>query len=141
MKTLELLGKELFKIVEKNKFQKINCKFQDKLNLDIKNITSSRKTLTLTDKTSNFYKVTIDKYEQLLHNSITKIYKKSNSNIIKIINDQCKKIANKKNLLDKIQVNGKEEYLITLKDHKPNFENNATTRLINQAKNEIERIS
>ena len=35
----------------------------------------------------------------------------------------------------------KKECFITLKDHKPNFENNATTRLINPAKNEIGRIS
>ena len=30
---------------------------------------------------------------------------------------------------------------IALKDHKPNFENNATVTLINPAKNEIGRIS
>ena len=141
MKTLELLEKDLFKMLEKTKFRKINCEFQDKLNSNIKDITSSRKTLTPTDKTSNLYKITKEKYKQLLHNSITKIYKKSNSNIIKIINDQCKKIANKKNIHGRIKVKGKEECLITLKDHKLNFENNATTRLINQAKNEIERIS
>ena len=35
----------------------------------------------------------------------------------------------------------KKECFITLKDHKPNFENNATTRLINLAKNETGRIS
>ena len=34
-----------------------------------------------------------------------------------------------------------EKYFVILKDHKLKFENDATTRLINQAKNEIERIS
>lgn len=46
-------------------------------------------------------------------------------------------------MLDKIQVNGKEKCFMTLKDHKPNFENNATARLvrlIDAAKNEITRI-
>ena len=141
MKLLELFEKDLFKIVEKIKFRKINCEFQDKLNSDIKGIKSSRKTLTPADKTSNFYKITKEKYEQLLHNSITKTYKKANSNVTKTINEQGKKIANKKNILDRIQVNGKEECFITLKDHKPNFENNVTARLINPAKNEIGRIS
>ena len=60
MKLLELFEKGLFKIVEK-KFRKINCEFQDKLNLDIKNIASSKKTLTPADKTSNFYKITKEK--------------------------------------------------------------------------------
>ena len=107
----------------------------------IKGIKSSRKTLTPADKTSNFYKITKEKYEQLLHNSITKTYKKANSNVTKAINEQGKKLANKKNIHDRIQVNSKEECFITLKDHKPNFENNAMARLINPAKNEIGRIN
>ena len=57
------------------------------------------------------------------------------------INEQGKKITNKKNILGRIQVNGKEECSITLKDRKPNFENNATARLINPVKKEIRRIS
>ena len=72
MKLLELFEKDLFKIVKIIKFRKINCEFQDKINSDIKDIKLSRKTLTPADKTSNFYKVTEGKYEQLLHNSITK---------------------------------------------------------------------
>ena len=35
MKLLELFEKDLLKIVEKIKFRKINCEFQDKLNTDI----------------------------------------------------------------------------------------------------------
>ena len=54
---------------------------------------------------------------------------------------KVRKTANKKNILDKIQVNSKEECFITLKNHKPNFENNATGKLINPAKNEIGRVS
>ena len=131
----------LDKIVENIKFRKINCEFQDKINSDIKNIKSSKKMLTPADKTSNFYKLNKWKYEQLLHNSITKTYKKAKANITKTINEQGKKIANTKIILDRIQVNGKEECFITLKDHKPQFENNATARLVNPAKNEIGRLS
>ena len=76
-----------------------------------------------------------------IKNSINKNYKKAISNISKTINEQGKKMANKKNILDRIQVNGKEECFVTLKDHKPSFENNATARLISQAKNEIRRMS
>ena len=38
-------------------------------------------------------------------------------------------------------VNGKHNCFITLKDHKPNFQNNTTVRLLNPAKNELGRIS
>ena len=51
----------------------------------MKGIKSSRKTLTPADKTPNFYKITKEKYDQLLHNSITKTYKEENSNITKTI--------------------------------------------------------
>lgn len=52
-----------------------------------------------------------------------------------------KKVAYKKDILNVIQVNGKEECFTRLKDHKLNFENNANTRLINSAKHEIGRLS
>ena len=55
MKLLEPFEKDLYKIVEKIKFRKINWEFQDKLNLYVKDITSPKKTLTLADKTPNFY--------------------------------------------------------------------------------------
>ena len=102
MKLLELFEKDLFKIVEKIKFQKINCEFQDKPNSDIKVIKSSRKTLTPAVKASNFYKITKEKYEQLLHNSITKTYKEENSNITKTIRETSlteSKTTVKKNVL------------------------------------------
>ena len=38
-------------------------------------------------------------------------------------------------------VNGKQNCFITLKDHKPNFQNNPTVRLLNTAKTELGRIS
>ena len=37
--------------------------------------------------------------------------------------------------------NDKQNCLITLKDHKPNFQNRPTVRLLNPAKNELGRIS
>ena len=141
-KLLDNFEKDLYQLVNKIKFKKVSCDFQSKLKEDIKEISSSNKTLTPADKTSNYYRLTTEKYNELLQNSITKTYKKArNSNISKVINEQGKKIANKKDVLDRIKINGEEESYITLKDHKPNFLHNPTTRLINPAKNEIGRIS
>ena len=52
-----------------------------------------------------------------------------------------KRIAIKIDILDIIQVNGKEECFKALKDRKLNFESDATARLIKPAENEISRIS
>ena len=49
MKLLGLLERDLFKIAEKIKFRKINCELQDKINSDIKDVKSSRKTLIPAD--------------------------------------------------------------------------------------------
>ena len=38
-------------------------------------------------------------------------------------------------------VNGKQNCFITLKDHKPNFQNNPSVRLLNPAIKELDRIS
>ena len=40
-----------------------------------------------------------------------------------------------------MDINSKNIFFITLKDHKENFLNNPTVGLINQAKNELGRIS
>ena len=47
----------------------------------------------------------------------------------------------KAGILSRMDQNGTNNCFITLKDHKENFQNNPTTRLINPAKNEVGRIS
>ena len=44
-------------------------------------------------------------------------------------------------VLNRLEVNGENNSFITLKDHKENFNNNPTVRLINPAKNELGHIS
>ena len=51
------------------------------------------------------------------------------------------KFAKKAKVLERMDKNGSNSCFITLKDHKENFQNNPTNRLINPAKNEIGRIS
>ena len=52
-----------------------------------------------------------------------------------------KNIPKNKEVIKTMFVNGKQDCFITLKDHKPNFQNNPTVRLLNPAKNELSRIS
>ena len=44
-------------------------------------------------------------------------------------------------VLDRMKINGENNCFLTLKDHKENFNNNPTVRLINPAKNELGRMS
>ena len=93
---LESFEKDLLKLVPKIEFRKIRCEFQEKLNMTIKNIKVSSKLLKHVGNTSNIYKLT-KKDRQLLLNSTTKTYKKTNPNVEKsIMENKAKKIANKK---------------------------------------------
>ena len=132
----------LIKLVKNIRFQKVDNKFQRTLAKDLKNIRSSKKTTTAADKTSNMYRLSKEEYLNLLQNSITSKYKKTDKNTTININKEGIKHAKKASIIDRIEFNSTDNSFITLKkDHKENFLNQPTTRLLNPAKNEIGRIS
>ena len=77
----------------------------------------------------------------MIKNAITSKYKKTSDNIKKQINIDGKKILRNREVLNRLEINGENNSFITLKDHKENFNNNPTVRLINPAKNELGHIS
>ena len=78
------------------------------------------------DKTTNFYKMEQNTYNQLLDVNVTKGYKKAPPTTEKDITLQDKTIATKLELDDRIDIITQKQAFITLKDHKPNFQNNST---------------
>ena len=139
VKELSRFEEDLWKLVNIIKFHRFNCKFQKKLK-DVIKIKLATTTFTQADKTSNMYKMHEDEYKRLLHNSVASNYKKTYKEVTKEINTDSKRIAKEKGVLDRMEINGTSSCFITLKDHKDNFQNNPTTRLINPAKNVIGRI-
>ena len=134
--------KRLLSMIENIKFKKVKCWFQRKLSSDIQtNIKKSSDLLIPADKTSNFYKMDSTAYNGLLQKNITKTYKKVSPNTTTSIELEAKEIAKRLDLDDRVNTTAKREAFITLKDHKPNFVNNPTCRLINPAKSEIGKIS
>ena len=89
------------------------------------------------DKTTNYYKTAPEDYMTLVNKNVTKTYKKTNPNVPDIITLEDKKIAEKIELADRIEVSASRDSFNTLKDHKPDFINNPTCRLINPSKSEI----
>ena len=94
-----------------------------------------------TGKTSNLYELDKTQHEKLIQNSITTFYKKASKEIIYNINQEAKAIATQLNIQDRAECIAERQVFISLKDHKENFANNPTCRLINPAKSEIGRIS
>ena len=69
------------------------------------------------------------------------LIKKQIKTMGKKINKEGIKFAKQADILDKIEINGKGNSFVTLKDHKENLTNHPTTRIVNPSKNEIGTIS
>ena len=79
------------------------------------------------------FKLTKDEYNHL-DNAVTATYKRATEGIEDIMNKEDMKRAD---IFDRIEINGTSNCFITLEDHRENFVNHPTTRLMNPAKNEI----
>ena len=63
-------------MIESMKFRSAQNKFQKMLKDDFKLINSSKNIFLSADKTQNFYKITKEDYEKILHKNVTKSTKK-----------------------------------------------------------------
>ena len=131
----------MLNLIQSIKFKKPKCKFQKKLATDASSIKKSEDLFVPAEKTTNFYKMDPNSYNELLHKNVTKTYKKVPAKVVHNIQNEAKGIAEKLNLADRINTTAQREAFITLKDHKPNFQNNPSCRLINPSKSEIRKIS
>ena len=120
---------------------KPNCAVTDslpaKLDKDAQEIRQDKNIYVNADKTTNYYKAEPQDYLNLLQKNVTKAYKKTNKDIPDSITAVDRKIAEDLKLDDRVEVSASRDAFITLKDHKPDFINNPTCRLINPTKTEI----
>ena len=93
------------------------------------------------DKMTNFYQVSPDKYNDLMQQNINKDYKKTSTKSVRNSTLKDKQITDKLDISDRIDTTAQSEAFITLRDHKPNFTNKPTCRLINPCKSEIWNLS
>ena len=108
---------------------------------DIASINSSPDVFIFADKTNNIYKAPPEQYKKRLKESVTKAYKKSTERLEKSINLEAKNIAKKLDLAERVECLAKKPALITLKDHKENFQASLPCRLINPSKSELGKVS
>ena len=132
---------DMQRLIQSTKFKKVYNPFLNKLKEDAKRIKNESKLLIAADKSTNFYKLEPSKYNDLLEQNITKSYKKAQPDTVRNIYTENKKIATKLGIDDRVDATANRDAFITLKDHKPNFSNKPTCRLINTTKSEIGKIS
>ena len=114
--------------------------FQKKLSEHVESINKDDNLYVPADKTTNFYKMNTNDYKTLLKKNIEKEYKKAPDNAEMHINTEAKVFAQTLKIDDRVERLAPIESFITLKDHKDNFQNNPTCRLINPTKSELRKI-
>ena len=138
---MEAFEKELLDIIPNIKFRSVIDAFQKKLKEDIPKIKQSPNIFVFADKTGNIYEMPEQQHNKLLHDNVTKTYKKAPPKLKTSVNLEAKNIAKLINLDGRIECIARTLAFITLKDHKPDFPQNPSCRLINQAKNELGKVS
>ena len=123
------------------KFQNAKSKFQDQMKNDLKKLKSGGNVVVEVDKTSNLYQLDTDKYNQLLHENITKDYKIAPNGTKEDIDRRTSTLARKLKIDDKMECYTETQCFITLKDHKNNFTSNTKCRFINPAKSNLGSVS
>ena len=141
VKELKHFKEGLVNIVKDIKFENIHNSFQNKLEKDIKEIKKEKRIFVAGDKSTNFHKMTPQMYNQLLDKSIQKEYKKAPLKSVINIEKSHSNIVKNLELQDRVFRTTERQPFITVKDHKPNFANNPTCRLLNPTKPELGRIS
>ena len=92
-------------------------------------------------KITNLYEIPPNDYKQLLHENITKSYKKSRKCLENAINMKAKHITENIKLDDQIESLAQTPAFITLKDHKKNFRTSHPCHLIIPSKSELGKNS
>ena len=138
---LKPFEEDVLKLLENIKFRDTKNHFQETLAYDLKKIDSSDNTFVFADKTRNIYETSLDTYNKLLHDNITKTYKQGSEDNISEIKNELKHNADKLSIGNRIECMKKREAFISLKGHKGNFENNPICRQINPVKSDSGKIS
>ena len=82
--------KDLLKLIENIQFRTVSDEFLNKLNEDMNKIRSSNELFVSADKTQNHYEIAKENYK-ILHDNITKTYKKAQPSLPKKISMEAKK--------------------------------------------------
>ena len=117
------------------------CEFQNKMKNDIKELRNNENLFVPADKTTNHYLLKPGTYDKMLRDEITKLYKTCDESITGYTNAEAKEICNTYGIADRVYKHSERAPFLTIKDHKHDFVNKRSCRLINPANTEIGKMS
>ena len=138
---LKKFEESLYDLVRSVEPRRYHNSLLNKLEKDKAMISKEKKLIVSADKTSNFYKMENDDYQNLLETEIHKGYKKASEDDIAEGNKEQLDIVTNLEIDDRVYSTVKRPAFVTLKDHKANFREKPSVRLLNPTKPEVGRIS
>ena len=138
---LKQFEKEFFEMIGNIEFRRYSNDLSKRIKDDVNQIRKCNKVIMFADKSSNLYKIEKEQYDKLLHENVTKEYKKAPDTMIKDINDEAQDIIYMHKIKGKIPKYELQEAFITVKDHKKDFPNKIQCRLLNPSKSHMAKIS
>ena len=121
---LKQFEKRLLEMIRDVVFRPWSNDFQSKLRNDLNNILSSDDVLVAADKTNNYYGMKVDDYNELLNKEIQDGYRKVTEDETTADLNVHKELVRKLDIEDRVMHTPPQPAYVTLKDHKPNFNNN-----------------
>ena len=100
---MEAFEKEFLDIIPNIKFRSVTDTFQEKLKKGIPKIKQSPNVFVLAEKARNIYEMPEQQHKTLLHDNLTKTYKKAAPKLETPINLEAKNMAEVINLDDRIE--------------------------------------
>ena len=128
-------------MIKSLKLRNVENDFESKMKHDFLKIESSPNVFVFADETTKPYEIPPDDYKRLLHENITKAYKKSTKRLEITIKMEAKHITANIKLDNHIESFVHTLAFITLKDHKKNFRTSHPCRSINSSKRELGKVS
>lgn len=132
---------DLMDMIKNVEFRNINNNFQTKLSEDMEKVKNCPQIIVSADKSRNMYLIDKPEYVKHLTDNISKTYKKGKSSDIDKINKGTFKIIKELGIDQRVERLQETDAYITVKDHKLDFENRPSFRLINPSKSDIGKIS
>ena len=132
---------DLIEMVKNIEFRNVNNTFQNKLKEEQEFVRNQSKVFVAADKTTNFYLIEPNEYKKHVDKNVQKEYKKAKDKNIRQINQAHKTVVRKLELQDRVFKTMDRQCFITAKDHKNDFQNSPSFRLLNPTKGEIGKIS
>ena len=143
IKELIRFENELYKLVRKLKFRKVNDNFQNMIKDDLRSISNSKEIIVPADKSPILYKIPVEMYKKLLREEVKKKYEISSESSVTKLNQETLELLEKHEpgLETRVEIFSRADAFVTVKDHKPSFQSKIEVRLINPAKPQIGKIS